>query len=132
MAGDDDHGVEMGMIERQGEVEEVVEADADSDGFETERFEGKFSGEGVVHVKGKVSHRGLKRLKTEREKFFGLRKAGNGVALTSAFPSTTWERGEPLHLRSFLPGGFGLGVRGDEKGFALDDAEAGVAKFHGR
>ncbi len=48
VAGDDDHGVEVGMVERQGEVEQVVEADADGDGFEAEGFEGKFGGEGVV------------------------------------------------------------------------------------
>ena len=45
VAGDDDHGVEMGMVEREGEIEEVVEADADGDGFEAEGFEGKFGGE---------------------------------------------------------------------------------------
>ena len=39
-----DHGVEVRMVERQREVEQVVEADADGDGFETEGFEGKFSG----------------------------------------------------------------------------------------
>jgi len=40
----------MGMVEGEGEVEEVVEADADGDGFEAEGFEGEFIGEGVVHV----------------------------------------------------------------------------------
>ena len=34
--------VEVRMVERQGEVEEVVETDADGDGFEAEGFEGKF------------------------------------------------------------------------------------------
>jgi len=47
VAGDDDHGVEVRMVEREGEVEEVVKADADGDGFETEGFEGKF---GELHT----------------------------------------------------------------------------------
>jgi len=38
------------LRERQREVEQVVETDADGDGFEAEGFEGKFSGERIVHL----------------------------------------------------------------------------------
>jgi hypothetical protein len=46
---DHDHGVEMRMIEWQGEIEEIVETDADRDGFKAKRLESKFIGCGVIH-----------------------------------------------------------------------------------
>jgi hypothetical protein len=44
---------------------------------------------------------------TEFSKFF-MKKAGNGVAQTMAFPSTTWERGRKFSVSRLLPSSFNL------------------------